>query len=164
MNKPTKNAFNRRDFLKTSLAASVAATTVGVARAGKNTSAAPSAATDPKTEPGAIITVTGAQAAPPLRKPWKNATAVDVSVLLLREDLQSHLAILQRDIGYRYCRTYGFFQDEMAIVARRKDGSLAFRWAQVDKVLDALQRLRLRPFMNLSAVPVPLASRNHNDL
>ena len=46
----------------------------------------------------------------------------------------------------------------MAIVARRKDESLAFRWAQVDKVLDALQRLRLRPFMNLSAMPVALAS------
>ena len=111
-----------------------------------------------KAENPSIITVTGAQAAPPLRKPWKNSIAVDVSVLLLREDLQSHLAILQRDIGYRYCRTYGFFYDEMAIVARRKDGSLAFRWSQVDKVLDALQRLRLRPFMNLSPVPVPLAS------
>jgi xylan 1,4-beta-xylosidase len=111
-----------------------------------------------KAENSSIITVTVAQAAPPLRKPWKNAIAVDVSVLLLREDLQNHLAILQRDIGYRYCRTYGFFYDEMAIVARRKDGSLAFRWAQVDKILDALQRLRLRPFMNLSPVPVPLAS------
>ena len=38
--------------------------------------------------------------------------------------------ILQRAIGYRYCRFHGLFNDEMAVVARRKDGSLAFRWAQ----------------------------------
>src|ERR1035437_7049772 len=46
----------------------------------------------------------------------------------------------------------------MAVVARRKDGSLAFRWAQVDKVLDALQRLGLRPRVELSSMPVALAS------
>jgi xylan 1,4-beta-xylosidase len=149
-----EDELSRREFLKTSLVTSVAATAVGMAAMGESASAK----AELNTENSSVITVTGAQAAPPLRKPWKNAIAVDVSILLLREDLQSHLAILQRDIGYRYCRTYGFFYDEMAIVARRKDGSLAFRWAQVDKVLDALQRLRLRPFMNLSPVPVPLAS------
>ena len=81
MNKPTKNAFNRRDFLKTSLAASVAATTVGMAAMGESTAVR----AESKAENPSIITVTGAQAAPPLRKPWKNATAVDVPVLLLRE-------------------------------------------------------------------------------
>ncbi len=151
---PSRSSTTRRDFLKTSLMTSVAATTVGVAAMGENTAAAPNL----KTERPSLITVTNAAPSAPHRKPWKNAIAVDVPLLLLREDLQSHLAILQRDIGYRYCRTYGFFQDEMAIVARRKDGSLAFRWAQVDKVLDALQRLGLRPFMNLSPMPVPLAS------
>jgi len=38
----------------------------------------------------------------------------------------------------------------MAVVVRRKDGSLAFRWEQVDKVFDALRRLRLHPFVELS--------------
>jgi xylan 1,4-beta-xylosidase len=152
------NEFNRRDFLKTSLVASVAATTVGVATAAENTPAASSATTGSKTEPQSIISVTNAKPSAPLRKPWKNAIAVDVPLTLLRADLQSHLELLQRAIGYRYCRTYGLFQDEMAIVARRKDGSLAFRWHQVDKVFDALQRLGLRPFVNLSPMPVALAS------
>ena len=105
-----------------------------------------------------IIAVTGARPTAQLRKPWKNAIATGYAPLLLRDDLQRHLAILQRDIGFRYCRFHGMFHDDMAVVARRKDGSLAFRWAQVDKVLDALQRLGLRPFMNLSPMPVPLAS------
>jgi len=156
-NPTNQNEFNRRDFLKTSLVASVAATTVGVATAGENAAAAPSATTDSETGRPSLIRVTNSSVAP-LGKPWKNAIAVDVPVTLLRADLQSHLAKLQRQIGYRYCRAYGLFQDDMAVVARRKDGSLAFRWDQVDEVLDALLRIGLRPFANLSAMPVALAS------
>ena len=151
---PGQSNTTRREFLKTSLVTSVAAATVGATAMGESAAATP----ESKAEHPSIITVSNTQPSAPLRKPWKNAFVVDVPLLLLREDLQHHLAILQRDIGYRYCRTFGFFQDEMAIVARRKDGGLAFRWAQVDKVLDALQPLRLRPFLNLFPMPVPLAS------
>jgi xylan 1,4-beta-xylosidase len=144
----------RRDFLKTSLVTSVAATAVGLPAMGE------SAAEKDESQAGhpSIIGVTDARPLAQLRKPWKNAIATGYAPLLLREDLQSHLAILQREIGYRYCRFHGIFHDDMAVVARRKDGSLAFRWAQVDKVLDALQRLGLRPRVELSSMPVALAS------
>ena len=155
---PNQRNTTRRDFLKTSLVTSVAATTVGVAAAGENSAAMPWATTDPETGRPSVIRVTNAGSAPPLRKPWQNCIAVDLPATLLRADLQSHLAKLQRDIGYRHIRTYGFFHDEMAIVARRKDGSLAFRWDQVDKALDALLQIGLRPFVNLSPMPVALAS------
>jgi len=151
---PGQSNTTRREFLKTSLATSVAATTVGMAAMGESAAATPESIA----EHPSIITVSSAEPSAPLRKSWKNAIAVDVPLMLLREDLQSYLAILQREIGYRYCRTFGFLQDEMAIAARRKDGSLAFRWAQVDKALDALQRLRLRPFISLFPMPVALAS------
>jgi xylan 1,4-beta-xylosidase len=144
----------RRDFLKTSLATSVVATAVGMPVAGESAAAMPPLQAENPT----IIAITGAKPSAPLRKPWKNAIATGYAPLLLRDDLQRHLAILQRDIGYRYCRFHGMFNDDMAVVARRKDGSLAFRWAQVDKVLDALQRLGLRPRVELSSMPVALAS------
>jgi xylan 1,4-beta-xylosidase len=144
----------RREFLKTSLVSSVAAATVGVTAMGESTAGKP----ELKAEDPSIIAVTNARPSAPLRKPWKNAIATGYAPLLLRDDLQRHLAILQRDIGFRYCRFHGIFHDDMAAVARRKDGSLAFRWAQVDKVLDALQRLCLRPRVELSSMPVALAS------
>ena len=125
---------------------------------GKIPPAAPSATTDSKAERPSLISVTDATPSAPLRKPWKNAIATGHAHLLLRADLQSHLAKLQRDIGYRYCRFHGLFHDDMAVVTRRKDGSLAFRWDQVDKVFDALLRLGLRPFVELSSMPVALAS------
>jgi hypothetical protein len=151
---PGQSNTTRREFLKTSLVTSVAAATVGATAMGESAAATP----ESKAEHPSIVAVTNAVPSAPLLKPWKNAIAVDLPLMLLRENLQSHLAILQRDIGYRHCRTFGFLQDEMAIVARRRDESLVFRWAQVDKALDALQRLRLRPFISLFPMPVPLAS------
>src|ERR1035437_10302996 len=133
---PSQGNTTRRDFLKTSLVTSVAAATVSVPAMGESTAAK----AESKAEPASIITVTSGGSSVPLRKPWKTAIATGYAPLLLREDLQSHLAILQRDIGYRYCRFHGIFHDDLAVVARGQDGSLAFRWAQVDKVLDALQR------------------------
>lgn len=158
MSLPNKNEFNRRDFLKTGLVASVAASTMGVATAGENSGDAPPAATDSKTERRSLIRVTSAKPGAPLRKPWKSAIATGHAHLLLRADLQSQLAKLQRDIGYRYFRCHGLFHDDMAVVARREDGSLAFKWDNVDKVFDAMLRLGLRPRVELSTMPVALAS------
>src|ERR1035437_10330692 len=113
------NEFNRRDFLKKSLVASVAATAVGVATAGEDAPAASSATPGMKTESLSLISVTNAKPSAPLGKPWKNAIAVGRAYELLRDDVQSDLAMLQRTIGYRYCRFHGLFHDEMAVVARR---------------------------------------------
>jgi xylan 1,4-beta-xylosidase len=94
----------------------------------------------------------------PLRKPWKNAIAVGRAYELLREDVLEHLRHVQSAIGYRYCRFHGIFHDEMAVVGTRSDGSLAFRWHQVDKVYDALLEMGLRPFVELNPMPAALAS------
>jgi len=93
-----------------------------------------------------------------LRKPWKNAIAVGRAYELLRQDTLDHLRFVQRSIGYRYCRFHGLFHDEMAVVARREDGSLAFRWHQIDKVYDALIEMGLKPFVELNPMPSALAS------
>ncbi len=144
----------RREFLKTSLVSSVAAATVGVAAKAEGGAAQ----TGAKAIHSSIISVTQATSSIPFRKPWKNTIATGRASLHLRNDLQQHLSILQREIGYRYCRFHGIFHDEMAVVARRKDGSLAFRWAQVDKAIDSLRDLGLRPHVELSSMPVALAS------
>lgn len=143
----------RRDFLKTSLVTSLAAGTVGVAVADQKAAAMPDAGTDYQS-----LIVTDAAPSAPLLKPWKSTIATGRAYLHLRDDLRSHLAKLQRCVGFRYCRFHGLFHDEMAVVARRKDGRLAFRWAQVDKVYDSLLQIGLRPHVELSSMPVALAS------
>ncbi len=66
--------------------------------------------------------------------------------------------MLQRAIGYLYCRFHGLLHVDMAVAAGREDGSLAFRGNQVDKVFDALRRLGLRPNVESSSMLVALAS------
>jgi len=97
-------------------------------------------------------------AAQPLRMPWKKGIAVGRAFELLREDLLSHLRKAQAEIGFNYCRFHGLFHDDMAVVHRKPDGTLVYQWHQVDKVLDALLRLGLKPFVELNPMPSALAS------
>jgi xylan 1,4-beta-xylosidase len=148
-----KNA-TRRDFLKTGLATSIAMARLSAAAQGEkaiNGIGSPA-------ERRSLIRVTGEVAGAPLRKPWKSTIATGHAHLLLRSDLQSHLSTLQRAIGYRYCRFHGLFHDDMGVAVRRENGALTFRWAQVDKIFDALLQLGLRPHVELSSMPEALAS------
>ncbi len=104
-----------------------------------------------------MITIDRASGAPFLQ-PWRNAIAVGRAFDLTRADLLDHLRLLQREIGFRHCRFHAVFDDDMQVVVRRPDGSLAFQWRNVDQVYDALLALRLKPFVELNPMPTALAS------
>jgi len=106
------------------------------------------------------IVLQPAQEARELRMPWRNAIAVGRGYEQLRADVLEHLRLVQRAIGYRYCRFHGIFHDDVRVVRRRPDGTLAFQWHQVDKIYDALLALGLRPFVELNSMPQALASGN----
>ena len=93
-----------------------------------------------------------------LRMPWRNAIAVGRAYELLRADVQAHVQFVQQNIGYGYCRFHGIFHDDMDVVRRLSDGSLAFQWRQVDQILDMLLSAGLRPFVELHSMPSALAS------
>jgi xylan 1,4-beta-xylosidase len=93
-----------------------------------------------------------------LKMPWKNCIAVGRADNLLRADLLEHLAYLQKEIGYRYCRFHAIFDDEMQVVIRKPDGAIGYQWHEVDKVYDALLKIGLRPFVELNPMPKALAS------
>ena len=77
---------------------------------------------------------------------------------LLRSDAREHLASVQKEIGFQWCRFHGLFHEDMAVVTRRADGRLLYQWAQVDKVLDFLLSIGLRPFVELNPMPFALAA------
>lgn len=76
---------------------------------------------------------------------------------LTRKDLLDHLAFLQRTISYRTCRFHAVFDDDMGVVRSDGRGGLANQWHYVDQVYDALQRLGLKPFVELNLMPTVLA-------
>ena len=94
----------------------------------------------------------------PLRASWRQGIAMGRAYELLRSDAREHLRTVQCALGFQWCRFHGLFHEDMAVVARRRDGRLIFQWSQVDEILDFLLSIGLRPFIELNPMPFALAS------
>lgn len=101
---------------------------------------------------------TGTATCPPLRHTWRHCFGQGRAAELLREDCVEHLARAHQALGFRFLRFHGLFHDEMTVVTRRADGTLAFHWHQIDRIFDTLLRLGIRPFIELNPMPLALAS------
>ena len=82
----------------------------------------------------------------------------DRAMIFLRDEHQRDLKVLQDATGFSYLRCHGIFNEEMHIVTRNADGSLAFDWANVDRFIDQLKAAKLRPFVECGFIPQALAS------
>ena len=105
-----------------------------------------------------MIQIDSTRTSAPLSRPWKNGIAVGRAYDLTRADVLDHLRWLQREVGFRTCRFHAVFHDDMAIVQRRRDGTLVYQWHHLDKVYDSLLALGLKPFVELNPMPAALAS------
>jgi xylan 1,4-beta-xylosidase len=72
----------------------------------------------------------------------------------LRGETREQFRLLIKDTAFEYVRFHGIFDDEMCVVL--EDGR--FNWLYVDEVLDFLAGLKVRPFIEFSFMPSPLAS------
>lgn len=94
----------------------------------------------------------------PLKHAWRRSFGQGRAAELLRVDFLEHLTMAKEALGFEYLRFHGLFHDEMAVVTRRKDGSLCFHWRMLDQIFDTLLRMGIRPFVELNPMPVCLAS------
>lgn len=95
---------------------------------------------------------------PPLKHRWRRCFGQGRAAEVLREDFVEQLTKAKEALGFEYLRFHGLFHDELSVVTRRKDGSLCFQWRMIDRIMDTLLRLGLRPFVELNPMPVALAS------
>lgn len=82
----------------------------------------------------------------------------DRAKIFLRDEHQRDLLALQKDVGFRYLRCHGLFNEEMKVVSRAPDGSLRFDWTNVDAFINQLRKAKLKPFFELGFMPEPIAS------
>jgi xylan 1,4-beta-xylosidase len=78
----------------------------------------------------------------------------------LRADWQEQLAVVQKEIGFKYIRMHGLLHDDMGVYREDAQGNPTYNWQYIDKLYDALLKLRLRPFVELGFMPRDLASGN----
>ncbi|GDY78761.1 hypothetical protein SAV31267_082460 [Streptomyces avermitilis] len=102
-----------------------------------------------------------AEATGRLSDAWRACVGTGRIELALRRDYQDSLALLQREIGFRYIRGHGLLSDGMGVYrpyayegARRVHHSFTY----VDQVVDAYLGLHVRPFLELGFMPTELAS------
>jgi xylan 1,4-beta-xylosidase len=92
---------------------------------------------------------------------WRTCVGTGRFNLALRQDYQESLALVQREIGFRYIRGHGLLHDDVAVhrpYAAAGHRGTAYVFTYVDQVVDAYLKLGIKPFLELGFMPKGLAS------
>ncbi|MGW2519017.1 GH39 family glycosyl hydrolase [Streptomyces sp. NPDC001617] len=92
---------------------------------------------------------------------WRYCVGTGRIELALRRDYQDSLALLQREIGFRYIRGHGLLSDGMGVhrpYEWKGERRVRHSFTYVDQVVDAYLDLGIRPFLELGFMPRELAS------
>lgn len=93
-----------------------------------------------------------------LRHTFKTFTSVARAKELLFSDVQQMLTELQRDVGYEYIKFHGLLSDDMLVYEEDEQGNPHYSFVYIDKVLDFLLSIGLKPLIQFSFMPKALAS------
>ena len=89
---------------------------------------------------------------------WRTFIGVGRAKELLYGEVQDMLRQLQKDVGFRYLRFHGIFADDMLVCRMGKDGTLQFSFTLIDKALDFLLSIGLKPLIQFSFMPADMAA------
>lgn len=89
---------------------------------------------------------------------WRTFIGVGRAKELLYAEVQDMLRQLQQDVGFRYLRFHGIFSDDMLVCRASKDGTLQFSFTLIDKVLDFILSIGLKPLIQFSFMPAAMAA------
>lgn len=81
----------------------------------------------------------------------------------LRADYQEQLKKAHDELGFRYVRFHGLFDDDMCVCVRRQKnfteaGEIVYNFINTDKIFDFLLRIGMKPFIEIGFMPTCLAS------
>jgi xylan 1,4-beta-xylosidase len=76
----------------------------------------------------------------------------------LRADWQQQLAYVKKQCDFKYIRMHGLLTDDMAVYTTDGKGNPQYNYMYVDALVDFLQRIGMKPFVELGFMPNALAS------
>ena len=95
-----------------------------------------------------------------LRHKWRTMLALTSAHAVLLSDVQQMLRRIQKDVGFTYVKFNGILSDEMHLYGENAAGKVQLSFAYVDKALDFLLSIRLKPFIQLGFMPEALSKEN----
>lgn len=93
---------------------------------------------------------------PAMLENWRYSINGGYAKGLLTECVQRSILKVQKDIGFRYIRCKGIFDDELQLCSRDMDGKLVFNYVFLDNILDFIRSSRAYPWIELSYMPSAL--------
>ncbi|MFN8254326.1 MAG: glycoside hydrolase [Bacteroidales bacterium] len=88
----------------------------------------------------------------PLDHYWSKCVGAGRANEGLRASWLEHLALVQKECGFQYCRFHGLFHDDM-FVMRIVEGKPIYNWQYTDDLFDRMLALNVKPFVELGFFP-----------
>ena len=89
---------------------------------------------------------------------WKKITAVSKLKEVLYGQTQQQLCLAQREIGFELLRFHGLFDDDLFVYNEDADGNAKYSFVLIDKAIDFMLSIGLKPFPEIGFMPLGLAA------
>ncbi len=93
----------------------------------------------------------------PLNHFWEHTVGSSHATMALRADWQKQLSRCHRELGFRHVRFHGILSDDMGTLVKEK-GTSIYSFFNADQICDFLLSIGMRPFVELSFMPIALSS------
>lgn len=90
---------------------------------------------------------------------WKFSINAGYAKRVLYEEVRSAIRRIQDEIGFRYIRCKGIFDDELQICSRDIHGNLVLNYVFLDNILDFICSCNAKPWLELSYMPSALCRK-----
>ena len=88
---------------------------------------------------------------------WEHTVGSDHAPMALRSDWQAQIQKCHAELGFRYVRFHDLLSDAMGTLVSQED-KLIYSFFNADQIMDFLLIIGMRPFVELSFMPLALAS------
>lgn len=83
-----------------------------------------------------------------IKKHWNKIINIGNASDILRSDIQNHIVILKKQLGFEYVRLWSLFDEDMHIDIVNENEN--FNFNKIDRVLDFLVNNNMKPFIEFS--------------
>ena len=109
------------------------------------------------------FTIDNKQQGKPFPHYWELCVGSCHAYTALREDYRKQLKRAHDELGFRYIRFHGIFDDDMCVCVEKKDrlsktSEIVYNFVNIDNIFDFLLQIGMKPFVELGFMPACLAS------
>lgn len=92
-----------------------------------------------------------------IKQNWRTLMNAGYAKDILNAGVQAQLIQLQHEVGFRYLRFHGIFDDDMFVYHENAEGKAVFNFTYVDEIIDFLLSIHIDPYVEFGYMPSALA-------